>query len=88
MVAELSALHCVHCRRILSEEPYFPERLSANCCDLLTSLLTKNPEKRLGVAGIEEVKCHPWFKVAGAMEESVSDCVKLYLCTHTGCGLG
>lgn len=49
-------------QRILSEEPFFPDRLSANCRDLMTSLLAKNPEKRLGAGGIEDVKRHPWFK--------------------------
>ena len=56
------------CRRILSEEPFFPDRLSSNCRDLMTSLLAKNPEKRLGAGGIEDVKRHPWFKVASAVK--------------------
>lgn len=51
------------CRRILTQEPFLPERLSADCRNLMTSLLAKNPEKRLGVGGVEDVKCHPWFKV-------------------------
>lgn len=64
----------VYCRRILTEEPLFPERLSADCRDLTISLLAKNPEKRLGVGGIEDVKRHPWFKVhiIGEMERGSS----------------
>ena len=51
------------CRRILSEEPFYPKRLSVECRDLMTSLLVKDPDKRLGVSGVEDVKRHPWFKV-------------------------
>lgn len=49
-------------QRILTQEPFLPERLSKDCCNLMTALLAKNPEKRLGVGGVEDVKCHPWFK--------------------------
>lgn len=30
--------------------------------DLLKKLLERNPKKRLGVNGAEEIKTHPWFK--------------------------
>ena len=37
--------------------------LSPDCCDLLTKLLHKDPQVRLGSTnGLEEIKAHPWFK--------------------------
>jgi ribosomal protein S6 kinase alpha-5 len=50
-------------QRILLEEPFYPRRLSADSRNLITALLVKNPDKRLGVGGVEEVKRHRWLKV-------------------------
>jgi len=39
-----------------------PKYLSTNARSLITELLNRNPEKRLGgKGGAEEVKSHPWF---------------------------
>lgn len=32
-----------------------------NCASLINSLITRNPEERLGHKGIHEIKNHPWF---------------------------
>jgi hypothetical protein len=38
-------------------------QVSAECMDLISQLLTKNPQKRLGyLRGAEEIKAHPFFK--------------------------
>ena len=55
-------------RRIITTQPSIPSRLSADCRDLLTLLLAKNPDDRLGVGGVEEVKGHSWFKVHVLLE--------------------
>jgi serine/threonine protein kinase len=48
---------------ILNSRPEFPKGLSKTCKDLLTKLLDKDPEKRLGYStGIEEIKNHAWCK--------------------------
>ena len=38
-----------------------PRNISHQCKDLLTRLFVKNPFKRLGFNGAEEIKDHPWF---------------------------
>ncbi|KAL5463905.1 hypothetical protein EMCRGX_G032854 [Ephydatia muelleri] len=48
-------------RRILNSAPDIPSDLSLPCCNLLLSLLEKDPSKRLGATGAEEIKKHPWF---------------------------
>ena len=36
--------------------------MTANCKDLLSKLLKKDPQNRLGfVNGISDIKSHPWF---------------------------
>ena len=48
---------------ILNNTPEFPKGLSKHCKDLISKLLDKDPEKRIGVhAGIEEIKQHSWCK--------------------------
>lgn len=49
-------------RATLSSEPAFPETLfSPSLANLLSRLLDKNPETRLGAGGAREVMRHPWF---------------------------
>ncbi|KDO18578.1 AGC protein kinase [Saprolegnia parasitica CBS 223.65] len=49
-------------QRILFQSPKFTATISPEFQDLLTSLLEKDPTKRLGnTAGIAELKAHPWF---------------------------
>ena len=48
---------------IVNSAPEFPRALSKNCRSLLSQLLQKEPEGRLGFnRGIEEVKSHPWCR--------------------------
>jgi len=37
------------------------ERMSPECKDLISKLLVRNPEERLGARGATEIKLHPWF---------------------------
>lgn len=47
---------------ILSDDLKIPSHLSKNVKDLLSKLLEKDPERRLGNEnGAEELKSHPWF---------------------------
>ncbi|KAH8680621.1 kinase-like domain-containing protein [Xylariales sp. PMI_506] len=50
-------------RKILSEPLHFPgpEIVPPAAKDLLTKLLNRNPEERLGVNGSAEIKAHPFF---------------------------
>ena len=48
---------------IMNSALEFPKELSKNCRNLLSLLLQKEPEDRLGFCrGIEEVKNHPWCR--------------------------
>lgn len=38
------------------------EKVSENCLHFVKGLMQKNPKKRLGKNGIEEVKMHPWIR--------------------------
>jgi len=38
------------------------ERMSPECRDLISKLLVRNPEERLGSRGATDIKLHPWFK--------------------------
>lgn len=50
--------------KIKFSQPKYPKYLSAETRDLLTRLLSKNPDQRLGTEnGSKEVKNHPWFKI-------------------------
>ena len=43
---------------IINEEPEYPEYLSNEVIDLIQKLLIKNPDKRLGSNGADEIKNH------------------------------
>jgi len=47
--------------KILSGELKFPTYISENAKSLLEGLLTRDPEKRLGSNGGQDIKVHPWF---------------------------
>jgi len=47
---------------ILNNKPMMPSYFSKDAHDLLTGLMTKSPETRLGNKGTEEIKQHPFFK--------------------------
>jgi len=47
---------------VVKMEPEFPERyFSPDAKDFLRKLMRKDPEKRLGIDGIDDIKTHPWF---------------------------
>ena len=46
---------------IINEEPEYPEYLSNEVIDLIQKLLIKNPDKRLGSNGADEIKNHIFF---------------------------
>ena len=50
-------------KNIVSQELIFPKTMSQEASDLLTKLLTRDPEERLGAKrGAEEIKEHPFCK--------------------------
>jgi beta-adrenergic-receptor kinase len=49
-------------KNVVSVEPEFPDEFfSPEAVDLLTKLMIKDPHKRFGINGVEEIKQHPWF---------------------------
>merc|ERR550525_971638 len=50
--------------KIQTESPKFPPNLSRDCQDLITKLLKRNPDNRLGSSkdDVEDIKKHAWFK--------------------------
>jgi len=51
--------------KINTEKPKFPASVSQNVQDLITKLLVKKPENRLGSnKDIDDIKKHKWFKTA------------------------
>ncbi|KAI9303950.1 kinase-like domain-containing protein [Cunninghamella echinulata] len=48
-------------RKILQDELRFPDNVSSEAQDLLTGLLTRDPNQRLGHNGPEVIKSHPFF---------------------------
>ncbi|CAG9311718.1 unnamed protein product [Blepharisma stoltei] len=47
--------------KILSEDPHLPDFLSSAVKSLLSGLLNKDPNRRLGAEGADEIKRNPWF---------------------------
>ncbi|TPX69348.1 hypothetical protein SpCBS45565_g02581 [Spizellomyces sp. 'palustris'] len=48
-------------KKILSDELRFPDEMSSVAKDLLRQLLNRDPAKRLGANGADEIKRHPFF---------------------------
>ncbi|WVQ98094.1 hypothetical protein IAU59_005216 [Kwoniella sp. CBS 9459] len=48
-------------RKILSDPLRFPDGMGAEAKSLLTQLLNRDPARRLGVNGAQEIKDHPFF---------------------------
>lgn len=48
-------------QKILNDPLIFGPEIAAEARDLLTGLLTRDPTRRLGVNGAEEIKKHPFF---------------------------
>ena len=47
--------------KILNDPLRFGDEFSPEACSILTSLLTRDPSRRLGVRGADEIKRHPFF---------------------------
>ena len=48
-------------QRILSDPLLFPPDMPADAMSVITGLLQRDPSKRLGCNGAEEIKRHPFF---------------------------
>jgi serum/glucocorticoid-regulated kinase 2 len=48
-------------RKILSDPLRFPDECGPEARSLLTALLNRDPARRLGVNGAQEIKNHPFF---------------------------
>lgn len=48
-------------RKILSDPLRFPDEVGSEARSLLVALLNRDPAKRLGVNGAQEIKNHPFF---------------------------
>jgi serum/glucocorticoid-regulated kinase 2 len=48
-------------RKILSDPLRFPEEVGAEARSLLTQLLERDPTRRLGIGGAQQIKNHPFF---------------------------
>ncbi|KAF7324811.1 Non-specific serine/threonine protein kinase [Mycena kentingensis (nom. inval.)] len=48
-------------QRILTDPLNFPPEMSSEAKDVMTGLLRRDPSKRLGARGSEEIKKHPFF---------------------------
>jgi serine/threonine protein kinase len=55
---------CVMYRRILRSSPPMPNSFSADARDFVLRLLVKDPAKRLGAKGADDIKKHPFFRVS------------------------
>lgn len=49
-------------RQVIVEVKDLPETWDPTIAHLITKLLIRNPQERLGFSGISEIKKHPWFK--------------------------
>ena len=49
-------------RKILNDPLKFPDEMGMDARNLITRLLSRDPENRLGSNGAEEIKKHPFFK--------------------------
>jgi serum/glucocorticoid-regulated kinase 2 len=47
--------------KILNDPLRFGEEFSSEACKILSGLLTRDPSRRLGVKGAEEIKRHAFF---------------------------
>lgn len=48
-------------QRILHDPLRFPEDMPTDARTIMTGLLNRDPNRRLGVNGAEEIKHHPFF---------------------------
>ncbi len=60
-VKKISIKICFYFRRIVKNQPLIPNHISKIAKDFILKLLMKNPKRRLGAKGLEDVKRHPFF---------------------------
>lgn len=48
-------------KKILSDPLRFPDDMGSEAKSLLSQLLDRDPSRRLGVRGAEDIKAHPFF---------------------------
>ncbi|UJR38442.1 hypothetical protein I4U23_031110 [Adineta vaga] len=48
-------------KRIVKNQPFIPHHISKVAKDFILKLLVKNPKRRLGAKGLEDLKRHPFF---------------------------
>ncbi|CAF1659031.1 unnamed protein product, partial [Adineta ricciae] len=48
-------------KRIVKNQPFIPNHISKVAKDFILKLLVKNPKRRLGAKGLEDIKRHPFF---------------------------
>lgn len=48
-------------QRILHDPLRFPDEMGADARSIMTGLLQRDPSRRLGASGAEEIKRHPFF---------------------------
>ncbi|CAF0901123.1 unnamed protein product [Adineta steineri] len=48
-------------KRIVKNQPLIPNHISKKAKDFILKLLMKNPKRRLGSKGLEDIKRHPFF---------------------------
>jgi len=54
----------LNCRRILRGDIIFPKSFSAAATSFIRQLLIRDPAKRLGSRGADQIKKHAFFKVS------------------------
>ena len=54
-------------RKILNDPLKFPDEMGKDARNLITRLLSRDPENRLGSNGAEEIKKHPFFKSSASL---------------------
>ena len=48
-------------KRIIKNQPLIPNHISKVDKDFILKFLTKNPKRRLGAKGLDDIKRHPFF---------------------------
>ena len=61
------------CRRILRGEVIFPKKFSRATKSFIQQLLVRDPAKRLGGRGAEEIRKHAFFKVSNFLSFNNTD---------------
>ncbi len=66
-------------QRILSDPLLFPQDMPHDAMTLVTGLLQRDPTKRMGANGAEEIKRHPFFS-----HIDWNRCVTVHVLRHFG----